>query len=215
MIHGLNKSDRNFKPIIRHMVTPQTNKTSLIGTYLTGQYLIAMPSMADTRFHQSVIYLCTHDEERTMGIVINKPNTHVSLNDVLEQFPVDCPEDIGQTVVYSGGPIEVSRGLILHTDDYFNDRTSLSVADGVALTASIDILRAIADHAGPREFLFSLGYAGWGQRQLEAEIAENVWLTTEGDPDLMFKVPPERRWETAIHSLGIEVGLLSSEFGHA
>ena len=182
--------------------------------YLTGQLLIAMPQMRDPRFARSVIYMCAHNSDGAMGLVINRQLGSLSFPDLLEQLGVD-PAGTSDTVkVHFGGPVETGRGFVLHSADYKHEGT-LVVDPEIALTATVDILRAIADGEGPRQRLLALGYAGWGPGQLESEIQANGWLNVTADSGLVFALDLEAKWAQAMEKLGIDSNMLSSEAGHA
>lgn len=181
---------------------------------LQGKLLIAMPSMGDPRFERTVIYMCEHTSEQAMGLVINQPNEAVSFEDLMEQFDI-TPQTSGEGIqIHTGGPLETSRGFVLHSADYVQ-RGSMVISETVALTANVDILRAIAGHQGPRHSLLALGYAGWSPGQLENELIQNSWLHTEADEELLFCTEPSQKWLRAMSKLGIDVSLLSPEIGHA
>ncbi len=182
--------------------------------YLAGQILIAMPQMEDERFVRSVVYLCAHNADGAMGIVVNKLFAGLSFSQLLEQLEIPSTPECDQIRVHFGGPVESGRGFVLHSDDYVHESTMM-VAKGVALTATVDVLRAIAEGNGPRQSLLALGYAGWNSGQLDSEIRENAWLTVPADADLLFGHDLEHKYEQAIHKLGIDVGLLSAAAGHA
>lgn len=181
--------------------------------YLTGQLLLAMPGMDDPRFDRTVIYLCAHSEEGAMGLVINRPCTAIGFPELLEQLDIDV-DDAPDLPINSGGPVETGRGFVLHSSDYVQDST-LVVSDAVALTATIDVLTAIAENDGPRSSLIALGYAGWGPGQLDDEIQRNGWLTAEADEELLFHTDLGFKWPRAMAKLGVDVSKLSSEAGHA
>ncbi len=182
--------------------------------YLAGQILIAMPQMEDERFARSIVYLCAHSAEGAMGIVINRLFGGITFPQLLEQLDIPPTPDCEQIRVHSGGPVESGRGFVLHTADYAQENTMM-VADGVALTATVDVLRAMAAGTGPSQSLLALGYAGWGSGQLDSEIRENAWLNVPADADLLFGRDLEHKYEQAIAKLGIDVGLLSADAGHA
>ena len=182
--------------------------------YLQGRFLIAMPSMGDPRFRQTLIYVCAHSEQGAMGLVVNRLAGHIAFPELLEQLSIDAP-DAARVPVHAGGPVETGRGFVLHSPDYPGTGSTVSVAPGVALTATVDILRAIALGEGPHRHLLLLGYAGWGPGQLEAEIAANGWLTCEGGADLLFDVDPEEKWARALASIGVDPTALSGDAGHA
>jgi putative transcriptional regulator len=190
-------------------------------SYLDGQCLIAMPGMTDQRFSRTVVYLCAHSEEGAMGLVLNRPATDTTISELLVQLKV-VPEDERillpqialQTKVLRGGPVEIARGFVLHTHDCFLD-SSLPVDSGVCLTATLDILRAIAKGEGPSKALLALGYAGWSAGQLEKEIQENAWLNCPADAELVFNSASEDLYSRAVSRLGIDLGRLSGSAGHA
>jgi putative transcriptional regulator len=181
---------------------------------LTGQLLVAMPQMADPRFARSVVYLCAHSADGAMGLVVNRLIDSLSLNSLLEQIGVEEAAGAGDMPIHFGGPVESSRGFVLHTTDYMQDST-LVIEDQIALTATIDVLKAIARGEGPRRKVLALGYAGWAPGQLDAEIQANGWLLVPADLDLVFGVDNESKWQRAIAKIGIDLTLLSSEAGHA
>jgi len=190
--------------------------------FLDGQMLIAMPSMGDERFARSVIYLCAHSADGAMGIVVNQPAAHISFSDLLVQLDVvpaaeliQLPPRAGVVKVLKGGPVDTQRGFVLHSADYFVENSTLPIDEGVCLTATLDILKAIARGAGPASAVLALGYAGWAPGQLENEIHQNGWLHCAADPELIFGTDTEGKYALALKKIGIEVGMLSSEAGHA
>ncbi|WP_413204803.1 YqgE/AlgH family protein [Rhodospirillum sp. A1_3_36] len=182
--------------------------------YLTGQCLVAMPSMGDPRFEGAVIYICAHTEEGAMGIVINRPMQEISFPDIVDQLGIEPTAHCEQIRVQFGGPVETMRGFVLHTRDYENEGT-LFVDDSTALTATLDVLRAIAEGQGPGRAIMALGYAGWGAGQLDGELKENVWLTVPADRRLLFETALEDKYNAAMARLGIDPRLLSEDAGHA
>ncbi|MCB2102676.1 MAG: YqgE/AlgH family protein [Rhodobacterales bacterium] len=184
------------------------------GTSLSGRFLIAMPGMPDPRFAKTVIYMCAHSAEGAMGLVINKPMDGLTFPELLEQMNIAGDGPGTGLDVLVGGPVESGRGFVLHTDDYLHD-ASLMVEGGVALTATVDILRAIAHGTGPDKCLFALGYAGWGPGQLDSEIKANGWLHVDADQTLLFDPDTKGKWERAMAKLGIDPLLLVDEAGHA
>lgn len=182
--------------------------------YLAGQMLIAMPQMDDPRFARSVVYLCAHNADGAMGIVINKLFGNLNFAQLLEQLDIPTTPACDEIRIHFGGPVESGRGFVLHSDDYMHESTMI-VGDGVGLTATVDVLKAIAEGVGPAQCLLALGYAGWGSGQLDLEIRENSWLNVPSDGDLLFGADLESKYEQAIHKLGIDVGLLSADAGHA
>jgi putative transcriptional regulator len=184
------------------------------GTYLAGQLLVAMPGMQDSRFAKTVIYICAHNGEGAMGLVINRVFDALTLPDLLEQLGIEASSPIETNCVYFGGPVETGRGFVLHTPDYIRDGT-LMVTNGVALTATVDILRSIAAGDGPRRHLLALGYAGWGAGQLDSEIRANGWLNVAADDDLIFDRDLDGKWDRAMAKIGIDPRMLSDLAGHA
>lgn len=190
--------------------------------YLEGQILLAMPGMADPRFDRSAIYICTHTVEGAMGLVINKMSDNIDFPGLLSQLDVEYDSavpnmthnQLNDVMVQSGGPVEVGRGFILHSADYVHDST-LIVSETIALTATVDILAAIACGTGPQDFLVALGYTGWGAEQLEDEIQNNSWLNIEADEELVFRTDLELKWPRAMAKLGVDITLLSTECGRA
>ena len=153
--------------------------------YLAGQMLIAMPQMQDARFSRAVVYLCAHTAEGAMGLVVNRLFNALSFPDLLEQLNIE-PTPLCEPIrIHFGGPVEAGRGFVLHSTDYVQD-TTLLVDDRVALTATVDVLKAIAEGRGPKQSLLALGYAGWGAGQLDSEIRENAWLNAPSDEELLF-----------------------------
>jgi putative transcriptional regulator len=173
-----------------------------------------MPTMQDPRFSRSVICLCAHSGEGAMGIVLNKPLDGLSFDDLLKQLKLDPVPPQRRIRLMSGGPVENGRGFVLHTADWETEG-SLVVQPGVALTASIDILKAIAGGGGPRKGLLALGYAGWGPGQLESEIQQNAWLSVPADEQLLFGGEPDKLWTLALAKLHVDPALLSGVAGHA
>ncbi|CCQ74659.1 YqgE/AlgH family protein [Magnetospira sp. QH-2] len=181
---------------------------------LAGQILVAMPGIGDPRFEHAVIYICAHGPEGAMGLVVNRLMESLTLPDLLEQLEIDPGGADDRIRIHFGGPVDSGRGFVLHSSDYLQD-SSLMVDDQIALTATVDILRAIADGQGPFQSLLALGYAGWGPGQLDGEILANGWLNLPGDPGLVFSPDQEHKWDQALARLGIDALLLSSEAGHA
>jgi len=189
--------------------------------YLDGQLLIAMPGMSDPRFERSVIYMCAHSEQGAMGIIINKTTPMMSFGELLSQLDLAGdealapPQELMQMPVLFGGPVEQGRGFVLHTSDYFTADSSLPVAENIALTATVDILRAMARGEGPERAVLALGYSGWAPGQLESEIQHNGWLTCQADEELVFGLDFEDRYAAALRKLKIDPAMLSSDAGHA
>src|SRR5580704_15301875 len=190
--------------------------------YLDGQMLIAMPAMMDDRFSRSLIYVCAHSSEGAMGIVVNHPAANINFSDLLVKLNVipaadviRLPTSAGGVKVMRGGPVETERGFVLHSADFFIENSTLPIDDGICLTATIDILKAIARGDGPASAILALGYAGWAPGQLENEIQGNGWLHCSADPDLIFGPNVDQKYDRALRKLGIHAGMLSSEAGHA
>lgn len=189
-------------------------KVSEIRHSLTGQVLIAMPQMPDQRFARTVIYMCAHTPEGAMGLVVNRLFNGIDFEELLEQLEIDTADLSGDLRIHYGGPVEPGRGFVLHSTDYMQDGT-LQVDDDVALTATVDILRAIAEGRGPKQSFLALGYAGWGPGQLDQEMQTNGWLHAPADSALLFDPDLDTKWERAIAKLGASLSMLSAEVGHA
>ena len=187
---------------------------SLDDSYLVGQLLVAMPGMQDERFAKTVIYMCAHNAEGAMGLVVNRSLDALSFPDLLEQLEIDTSTTMDDVDVLFGGPVETGRGFVLHSPDYLQEGTMV-VADGVALTATVEILRAIASGNGPQRHLLALGYAGWGPGQLDSEIKANGWLNVGADDGLVFDSNLNTKWNRAMSKLGIDPSMLSESAGHA
>lgn len=189
--------------------------------FLDGKMLVAMPGMRDERFSRSVIYVCAHSSEGAMGLVINQPVRHIGFEELLDQLGIvpastDRRALLGEPIrVLNGGPVESGRGFVLHTGDVFIDNSTLAIEDNICLTATLDILRSIAQGEGPEQAVLALGYAGWGAGQLEQEINANGWLHCDADPGIVFDGQADTKYERALRKIGIEPGMLSNEAGHA
>jgi putative transcriptional regulator len=190
--------------------------------YLDGQMLIAMPAMNDERFARTVIYVCAHSSEGAMGIVVNQPAANIKFPDLLVQLEVipaneriELPTKAEGVKVLKGGPVETGRGFVLHSADYFIENSTLPIDEGICLTATLDILKAIACGNGPASAILALGYAGWAPGQLEHEIQENGWLHCAADSELIFGTDIDTKYDKALRKIGIDLGMLSSEAGHA
>ncbi|MGF1625838.1 MAG: YqgE/AlgH family protein [Alphaproteobacteria bacterium] len=181
---------------------------------MAGQLLIAMPQMIDERFERSVIYMCVHNGKGAMGLVVNKLLESLTFADMLSQLKIEAGPWADELPVHFGGPVESGRGFVLHTDDYEHEGT-LQVNDGLALTSTVDVLKAISEGSGPRLSLLALGYAGWGPGQLESEIQANGWLHVPADEAILFSENCEEKWASAIAKLGIEPLTFSGEAGRA
>jgi putative transcriptional regulator len=182
--------------------------------FLTGQLLIAMPSMSDPRFSQSVIYICAHTSDGAMGLVVNRSVAKPTFNDLVKQLKVAPDPPARQIRLYAGGPVEDARGFVLHTVDWTGEG-SLRVNDEFALTASLDVLQLVARGEGPRKCLLALGYAGWGAGQLDWEIQQNIWLSAPADETLLFDADDDAKWKRALGKLRVNPLSLSPTAGHA
>jgi putative transcriptional regulator len=190
--------------------------------YLDGQVLVAMPTIRDERFARSVIYVCAHSDEGAMGIVVNQPAQNIRFRDLLVQLEVVPTENLIQVPpradairVLKGGPVETGRGFVLHSADFFIENSTLPIDDGICLTATLDILKAIAKGDGPESAVLALGYAGWAPGQLESEIHANGWLNCDADSDLIFGRDVDGKYALALQKIGIDPAKLSSESGRA
>jgi putative transcriptional regulator len=181
---------------------------------LAGQLLVAMPQMSDPRFTRTVIYMCAHSSQGAMGLVVNRVFDKMSFPELLSQLNIESGPQTRPIRIHAGGPVESAHGFVLHSDDYVRQGT-MRVTDGIALTATVDILKAIAEGDGPRHSLLALGYAGWGPGQLESEIIRNSWLTVPSQQSLIFSSEVDRVWERALAILGANPTTLSGEAGHA
>jgi putative transcriptional regulator len=207
--------------ITRKVLQKQQGISSKGRGFLDGQMLIASPGMRDERFARTVIYMCAHSSEGAMGIVVNQPAPHISFSELLVKLDVipekdkiqlpSCPD----VTVLRGGPVETERGFVLHSADFFIENSTLPIDEGICLTATLDILKAIARGDGPASALLALGYAGWAPGQLESEIQENGWLHCTADPELIFGSDTDGKYDKALKKIGIDVGMLSTEAGHA
>jgi putative transcriptional regulator len=204
------------------MKIPRTRSRATGEGFLDGQLLVAMPLMSDRRFARSVVYLCAHSEDGAMGLIINQRAPHISFPDLLERLgivPSDSEDGLSNDIlsmsIHVGGPVETGRGFVLHSSDYFANDSTLPIEDGVCLTATIDILKAIATGEGPDQAILALGYAGWSPGQLESEIQANGWLNCPADPDLIFNPDVESKYTRAFAKIGIDPSHLVSDSGHA
>jgi putative transcriptional regulator len=191
-------------------------------SYFDGQMLIAMPGIGDPRFERTVIFVCVHSADGAMGLVVNRAAGQMTFPELLQRLdllPKDeqirLPPQALSMKVQIGGPVESARGFVLHTSDYHVSDSTLAIDNGLGLTATLDVLRAIAAGRGPRQALLALGYAGWGPGQLEREIQHNGWLNCETDETLLFDTDLEAKYELALRKLGIDPSMLTSYSGHA
>jgi putative transcriptional regulator len=191
-------------------------------SFLDGQFLIAMPNVEESTFSKAVVYLCAHSEDGAMGLIINKPMAQLTFRELLVQLDIveeddriQLPPATASMRVHRGGPVETGRGFVLHTSDYHLENSTLPIDEGISLTATLEVLKAIADGRGPEHAMLALGYAGWGPGQLESEIQANGWLTSTADHEIIFDMELDIRYTRALAMLGIDPALLSSESGHA
>jgi putative transcriptional regulator len=183
--------------------------------FLDGQLLISMPGMGDSRFERAVIFLCAHSAEGAMGLIVNKPAPELRFVDLLGQLKIPCRGVPPETRVHFGGPVEHGRGFVLHSSEYEVEGSTLKVGEAFGMTATVEILRDMAQGTGPARALLALGYAGWGPGQLESEIQANGWLTAPAAPELVFGAQDAGKWAAALKSLSIDPRLLSAEGGRA
>ena len=182
---------------------------------LSGKFLIAMPAMADSRFEKSVVFLCSHTPEGTMGLIVNKPMPDLGFAALLDQLRIPRGPDARRVGVHYGGPVEHGRGFVLHSDDYSDGPGTMRVPGGFAMTATQDVLKVLATGGGPRRALLALGYAGWGPGQLDAEILRNDWLTCDASADIAFARDNGGKWAAALAVLGVDPFTLSAAAGRA
>lgn len=184
--------------------------------FLNGRLLIAMPSLTDRLFEKSVVLLCHHTPETAMGLILNKTIEGMTFSKLLRQLNIDVPASGARSVaIHAGGPVQTSRGFVLHSSDYANKEGTLSVASGIALTATMDVLKALAAGSGPNRAFFALGYAGWGAGQLETELQENAWLVGDADEALVFDSNLDTKWLRALARIGVDPAMVSGHVGRA
>lgn len=182
---------------------------------LTGKLLIAMPGLGDPRFEKSVILICAHTAEGAMGLIVNKAIPDLSLSNLLEHLAIPRAEEGREIRIRYGGPVERGRGFVLHSRDYRGGETTMKIPGGYGMTATLDVLEALARGEGPHRALLALGYSGWGPGQLEDEIARNDWLTAEAEPALIFAEDDPAKWGAALKTMGIDPITLSATAGRA
>ena len=180
---------------------------------LTNQFLIAMPGLADPIFQKSVTYICQHNKEGSLGITVNRP-INMNIAELFSQMKINLQDDqIANTPIFAGGPVEPNQGFVLHTSDK-SWQYSLTINKDFMLSSSKDVLQAIATGDGPEQFLVALGYAGWGEGQLEKEIIANSWLNCQANKEILFDLNSEKRWHAAAQLMGVDINLISTETGH-
>lgn len=182
---------------------------------LAGKFLIALPGMGDHRFEKAVIYVCSHDREGTMGLIINKTKGPLNLSDMLTQAGIEGDVSVADTPVLSGGPVDIDRGFVLHSPDYFSEGTSVKLSDTLTLTATKDVLEALVSDKAPEKAVLAIGYAGWGEGQIESELMQNAWITVDAVEDLIFDEDMDSKWTRAIAELGITPEMLAHTGGSA
>ena len=182
---------------------------------LSGKLLIAMPGMSDPRFDRTVVYICAHSDDGAIGLVVNRRADNVSQKDLFGQLDIAVDPSREAAWVHYGGPVEMGRGFVLHSSDYHLEEATLEVDNAFSMTATIEVLKAIAAGEGPRRAMIALGYAGWGEGQLEDELQRNGWLTCDADEEIVFGRANEEKWEAALAKLGVDPRMLSAEGGSA
>lgn len=182
--------------------------------FLENKLLLAMPTMADQRFERSVIYICSHDASGAMGLVINQAMNQLTFKALLDQLDIETSVSVPEIQVHAGGPVEPGRGFVLHSADFVQDSTMI-VSQTLALTATVDVLKALACGKGPSRHMVALGYAGWGPGQLEREVQGNGWMIADADDEILFNTEPDLMWPRAMAMLGIDIAMLSTEAGHS
>jgi putative transcriptional regulator len=191
-------------------------KSAIEGSnFLEGKLLIALPGMGDPRFEKTVIFMCAHSQTGAMGLIINKPVAGLGFHELMNKLGLRITANTSDFPVLYGGPVETGRGFVLHSGDYQSNESTLPVCEDVSLTATLDILRAMAEGHGPQKAIFALGYAGWGAGQIENEIRLNGWVHCDADSAILFDAEIEAKWSTALRKLGIDMSALSIHAGRA
>ena len=180
-----------------------------------NSFLLATPAMDDPRFRFSVIYIINHDSTGAMGLIVNKAQPGLLISDLLEQIGIDGPVRVADTAVLDGGPVDIDRGFVLHSSDYFKPDSSLIVSETLSLTSTKDVLESLVSDDHPEKVILAVGYAGWGPGQLEREISENSWLVTAADDQLLFSDDLSNKWAAALNDMGIDPSCLSQDGGEA
>ena len=200
----------------------KTPPKAMLGSNVEGQLLIAMPGMPDSRFARSVVYMCSHSQDGAMGLIINKPAEDLRFGDLIKQVKlfdedeaIELNGDNADRPVHTGGPVETSRGFVLHSPDYQTQSATMTITDGICLTATTDILKAMATGNGPKRSMLALGYSGWAPGQLESELGANGWLNCPADPELVFAEDPALKYDQALSVLGVDPSHLVSTAGRA
>lgn len=183
--------------------------------FLLGKLLVALPGMPDPRFEKSVIFMCAHSDQGAMGLIVNKPFEGISFREMVAKLDVTVTANTPDPPVLFGGPVGTGQGFVLHTSEYAGNDATMPVTPGISLTATVDILRAIAEGRGPEKSLFALGYAGWGPGQIEDEMTSNGWIPCEAEQSIVFGTDCEAKWKAALATLGADITGLSSDAGRA
>jgi putative transcriptional regulator len=199
-------------PLSKSRAKPRSQSGA--GGYLEGQLLVATTLITESCFNRAVLYVCAHDEDGAMGVIINHPLPELSYREVLQQLKIPYPAERPEPPVYLGGPVEATRGLVIHSPDYHHSDT-VELSDEISVTSNLQVLRTIAEGNGPRENLLTLGYSGWAPGQLEAEVEANSWISVPASGKLIFDTPDAEKWNLAADSLGIDMFKLSGDVGHA
>jgi putative transcriptional regulator len=203
----------SFRQISQYIYSMDTYEPTF--TSLAGHFLIAMPHIGDPRFHRAVIFVCAHDPNGAMGLMLTQPQQGMMLDNMLEQLEISYNDPaLGDIPVLSGGPVEQGRGFVLHGPDY-HIRETVVVNETFSVTATVDVLKAIAEGSGPGDIVFALGYAGWQAGQLENELKGNAWLTLPATHELVFNVAMDDKWDVAMTHMGIDPAMLSATLGNA
>lgn len=183
--------------------------------FLLGKLLIALPGMPDKRFERSVIFICAHSDQGAMGLIVNKPFEGLSFRELIERLDVRVTSNAPEPPILFGGPVGTGQGFVLHTSEFGHDEATMPVTSEISLTATIDILRAIAEGRGPTKALFALGYAGWGPGQIEGELSSNGWIHCDAEKSILFDLNCDDKWRAALATLGADISGLSAEAGRA
>lgn len=206
---------QSHAPHAHLVIMTQAPPLPFTDTDLVGKLLIAMPGMGDPRFDHSVVFLCAHSDQGAMGLIVNKQVPDISFADLLQQLDIPVGSGAGERGIFFGGPVEGARGFVLHSRDYDGGGGTMEVDDTFGMTATKDILEAMASGSGPRAALAALGYAGWGPGQLEDELQQNAWLTVEADEAIVYEADNGAKWQKALAKLGIDPLMLSATGGSA
>ena len=207
--------EKAVKPLVVVAIHIHVRLMEVQNTNLTGKLLVAMPSMGDPRFEHSVVYISSHSEDGAMGLIVNKPNQKLELKALLGHLDISSGPATPEVSVYFGGPVEQSRGFLLHSAEYMGDPDTVRIDAHFALTATVDVLKDLAQGTGPETSLLALGYSGWSVGQLEAELLANGWLICEASPEIVFQLANADKWVAALASLGVDPMMLSAQSGRA